>query len=80
MRSDAEFRAGGRRVNFGSAKGIVYGMDAEAGCGLVRWCMDTRSGQGGTCDARASASGACLDVAVAPCCEALIDDAAPPGL
>ncbi len=79
-RTDATFSDGGRMVHKGSAEGIVYGLDAEAGCGLVRWCLDTRTGQGGSCEDSADATGGCLTSGVVPCCDALKDDGAPTGL
>ena len=59
-RTNATFSADGETLYIGSAGGIVYAMDADEPCGLVRWCYDTRgldseSGKpnGGYCDPRA---------------------------
>jgi hypothetical protein len=61
-------------LHIGSAKGIVYGMEADAPCGLVRWCYDTRTGDGGDCRGTANADGTCTGAAPAACCTALRDD------
>ena len=71
-RTNATFSGDHETMYIGSAGGIVYAMDADEPCGVVRWCYDTRGVEdpndpdGGYCDSTAATN--------PECCQGLKDE------
>lgn len=82
-RTDVEFTSrnnrglpgNGQMLHIGSALGVVYGIVNEEGCGVVDWCYDTRSNEGGYCEV-ATCENPQNGSVLKPCCEMLRDDKA----